>query len=66
MKEMIELRVVYVHATDSAILVDAGLEENVWLPKSQVECDTLFDDMEEGSPYDIEIPEWLAEEKELI
>jgi hypothetical protein len=64
--EEVELRVEYVHSTDDAILIDAGLEENVWLPKSQVDCIEFFEDMEAGKTYSIFIPEWLATEKELI
>lgn len=45
------------HETDAAYLVDAGLEEPVWLPKSQTthEDDTTF-----------LVPEWLAQEKGII
>ncbi len=61
-------------ATDKAYLVDIdeiavdnypeevhGVE--VWLPKSQLDCD---DDLCEGEILETEIPEWLAREKDLI
>jgi hypothetical protein len=40
-------------------------ESAVWLPKSQI----AYDDTREykkGEPISLEIPDWLAEEKELI
>lgn len=46
--------------TEDAILVDCDGEE-VWLPKSQIEYDGERGD----EAVDIELPEWLAEEKGL-
>ena len=51
--------------TDKALLClcDGGDEEGVWLPRSQLlesEIDTVDD-----TGY-VEIPQWLAEEKELV
>ena len=44
-----------------AILVDAGGDEDVWIPKS------LLDDWPEvGESGEIEIPEWLAIEEGLV
>lgn len=47
--------------TDLAILVDVN-DEKVWLPKSKIE----YDDFDIGEEIEIEIPEWLADEKGLI
>ena len=45
-----------IHAeTELAVLVENLEEEKVWLPKSQIEIDGV-----------IEVPTWLAENKELI
>lgn len=41
--------------TPKAYLMDVGLAENVWLPKSQVKYDEA-----NGK---VEVPEWLAIEK---
>jgi predicted RNA-binding protein (virulence factor B family) len=49
--------------TDLAILLDDG-DHEVWLPLSQIESET--DDYEKGDEIIVFIPEWLAEEKELI
>jgi hypothetical protein len=46
--------------TEKAILFDDG-NKKVWLPKSQIEDITL-----DGDACIITIPEWLAQEKELI
>jgi len=52
--------------SDRAICVNAGTgEKDFWLPKSQI----AYADHEEhgsGEVLDVEVPEWLAEEKGLI
>lgn len=52
------------HETDKAILVsENGNKKNaVWLPKSQVEIDRIGNSTE----AEIQLPEWLAEEKGLL
>jgi len=64
--ETFELK--YVHQTSNAILVhDDSQQEDLWIPKSPIEYD--FDEIDLASPGDIielNIPEWLAEEKGLI
>ena len=53
-------------ATDKAIRINDGAEEQ-WLPKSQVECLTKpLDHIEEGDQVHIMIQEWLAKKKGLI
>ena len=55
--DIIDVAAIIHHETDKAFLVDAGGEEKVWLPKSQVE------DNGDGT---FAMPEWLATEKGLI
>lgn len=50
--------------TDQAILVDAGMEEDAWIPKSQI-IDSS-EDIRVGTSMEIEIPGWMAEKKELV
>lgn len=59
----IELAVEFVRQTDAAICVTDGGEE-IWLPKSQVTYDE--DKLAKSKCFEIELPEWLAEEKGLI
>lgn len=49
------------YETEKAILVLNLKDKEVWIPKSQIEVDH-----ETGDVVDIQIPEWLAIEKELI
>jgi len=64
--ETFELK--YVHQTSDAILVhDDSQQEDLWIPKSQIEYD--FEEIDLASPGDIielNIPEWLAEDKGLL
>ena len=50
--------------TDRALLVDAGMQNDSWLPKSQIL--DYSDDYQIGDNIEIEIAEWLAMEKDLI
>jgi hypothetical protein len=54
---------VYVTETDKAYLIDFGGEEEVWLPKSQVEF--RFNDEETGE-CTVTMSITLAEEKGII
>jgi hypothetical protein len=54
-----------IHETESAFLLDDGYEE-VWIPKSQIHNIQDFAHVEIGDVVNIEIPEWLAEDKGLI
>lgn len=64
-----EYRGYYIAETDMAILFrPTDWEEkdgNVWLPKSQIEYDKSIEYDREDDIV-IEIPNWLAEDKELI
>ena len=51
--------------TDKAWKVDAGLKKDQWIPKSQI-LDYSENEFKSGDSIEIEIPEWLAFEKELI
>lgn len=60
-----EVEGVYVQAvTDKAILVEWGGEE-FWLPRSQIR-DGFETWLCEGFQGDIEVVEWLADEKGLV
>lgn len=66
--EFVEISVVVKHVTAKAILVNFGVKEEVWIPKSQV--DDFCDDTPATEPgyatTSIFIPEWLAKEKGMI
>jgi hypothetical protein len=53
--------------TEKAILfIPDECEEGDWLPKSQVECDIAWESINEDDEIEIEIPMWLAIEKDYI
>ena len=52
--------------TDKALLCEID-DQQVWIPISQLHEDsTLNGESDEGELGDIVIPEWLAEEKDLL
>jgi hypothetical protein len=51
----------FLRETDDAILVEDNFA-TYWLPKSQID---YTEDPAPGERIDIEIPEWLAEKKDL-
>jgi len=55
-KQLIDLALLLKHETSKAFLVTDG-DRDVWLPKSQVEKN------DDGT---FTMPEWLAQDKELI
>ena len=61
--DIMELTVLKKHETEKAILVQNLKQKDVWIPKSQIEIDS---EDEETSMIDIQIPEWLAIDKELL
>lgn len=66
--DFIEVSVIYLHQTPGkkgAVLVRDGKKE-VWIPKSQFRVDTNFESFEKGESIDIDITEWIAEQKGLI
>jgi hypothetical protein len=64
---IIEIAVVVKHTTAKAILVNFGVKEEVWIPKSQISdwCDGP-DDEPGYDTTSIFIPEWLAIEKGMV
>ena len=60
MCEMIEFYLELKRPTKAAYLFTDGVGE-YWLPKSQVEVNHVKD-----NEYNVFVPEWLAEEKEMI
>lgn len=62
MAKQVEIDCTVVHETDKAYLIDAGTDENTWIPKSQVTdyCE------EDGQITSIFISEFLATQKGLI
>ena len=58
--DIIELQVLIKRSTEKAIMVENLKRRDVWLPKSQVEIDGPT------SRTTIQLPEWLAIDKELV
>lgn len=61
--EQVELELFWKHETGGAYLVRTDDEEDIWLPKSQVEPE---DGAVLGTRSTFLIPEWLAIEKGLV
>lgn len=59
----VEIEVVVKRSTERAILVNFGVKEEVWVPKSQIN-DFCGENVEEATS--IFIPEWLATEKGMV
>jgi hypothetical protein len=62
--DIIEISCQRIHETSLAVLVVNLKNKEIWLPKSQVEIEEELNTAEDIIL--IQIPEWLAEEKELI
>jgi RNase P/RNase MRP subunit p29 len=62
-KDLIEISGEILYETDLAILLYDGETES-WIPKSQIEIEPKF--FELGDMVVVTMPEWLAEDKELI
>ena len=60
--KMIDITVEIIHETDAAFLVNDG-DEDVWVPKSQIENN---EDLYVGCCDVIYIPVWLALDKGFI
>lgn len=61
----VELTCEFVKETEKAICVEVGdipFRERIWLPKSQLKGNVVA---EEGDEIEVNLPRWLAEEKEL-
>ena len=66
MSKTVVVEVTIVRHTDRALLVKQGTSE-VWLPKSQIlePGADWVDKLKPGEETELEIPAWLAGEKEL-
>lgn len=52
--------------TEKAVLLDFG-DMKAWIPISQiVDCDCKLDMLMKGDDIEVELPLWLAKEKELL
>lgn len=60
--DLVDLSVIVRHTTDRAVLIDHGGKEPCWLPLSQVEIAPNAD----GKTHTLTVPQWLAEEKEMV
>lgn len=63
MDREVEIAVVVKRETEKAILVNFGVRDEVWVPKSQI---SDWSEDGDGSTSSIFIPEWLAKEKGMI
>jgi hypothetical protein len=61
----VEIEVEYVHQTENALRVSDGTNDSIWLPKSQIEYDEDIE-LTKGKMISVTMPDWLAEEKELV
>jgi hypothetical protein len=59
--ELVSVNGTTMFETEKAILADFGLEENIWIPKSQME--DWPEPLENG---EFLMPRWLAKEKGVI
>lgn len=57
----IEFSAEIIHETDKAYLLSDGTDE-FWMPKSQIKSER---DLGDGN-VELEIPEWLAEDKGIV
>jgi len=66
--ETTEVEIIFITHTDKAISIRQEEGESIWIPKSLVKNleDSDYKTFFNGDEITIEIPEWLAEEKDLI
>jgi hypothetical protein len=66
MDGQVDITCTFLARSGRAILIEVDGQQE-WIPTSQVsEASVDLDDVEEGQTLTITIPEWLAEERELI
>ena len=63
--DYIDLDVTFLHATDSAVLIDDG-DEEYWLPRRFVDYDGDFETLERRTSIQLRVVEWLAHQRGLI
>lgn len=57
------------HVSEKAILLDMGYKDPIWIPKSQIDPESLEEDLDEierGMTITFRITEWIAQIKGLI
>ena len=54
-----------IHTTTLSILFDYGGEKRAWFPRSEI-LDYSEEAYQEGDTIEIEIPDWLALQKDMI
>ncbi|MBW8034104.1 MAG: hypothetical protein FVQ79_00100 [Planctomycetes bacterium] len=64
-EEVILISCEVIQDRDLSLLIDAGLSEDVWIPKSLI-SDYSDEAFQEGDDIEIEIPVWFATKKDLI
>jgi hypothetical protein len=60
--DLVDVIVVLKHQTDRAVLIDHGGKKPCWLPLLQIEIAPN----EDGRTHTLTMPQWLAEEKEIV
>jgi len=66
MEEQVDITCTFIASSAGAILIEVdGIED--WIPKSQItDASVDLEGLEKGDVLTITIPEWLAEDRELI
>ena len=64
MSAQIWISVTIKRETEKALFVEHGVGPDAWVPKSQIL--DYSDDYRIGDTIEIELPEWLATEKDMI
>ena len=60
-----EVKLVYVHHTPLAVLVESGNDEDAWMAFDLIETDENVDILDEGDPFTADVPFWLLEKYNL-
>lgn len=61
-----DLELVFICKSEKAVCVENSNDEMVWLPLSQIEVTVDLEDLVQGNKFELTVPEWLVEDKELI
>ncbi len=66
-EERVTLNVEVLRVTDRAILVSTDdADDDIWIPKSQIDEDASEVKLEEGESGVLAISQWIAEQKGLV
>lgn len=63
--DIVDVDLVFMGETDSAMRFTDEDDNTIWLPKSQIEV-ALPNNARSGTVVSVAMPQWLAEEKELV